>query len=143
MTVAVKRALALLCAPALAMSLLGCAKAVSTAGFKGEQREVAQVISNLQSDVTAGDHKKICANDLASTLVARLNAAHGGCRQAIKGQLAQVDSYNVSIQSVHLSAAGAQRRATAQVKSVYSGKTRRGTLSLLKEGGKWKIAGLG
>jgi hypothetical protein len=143
MTVAVKRALALLGAPALAMSLLGCASTVSTTAFKGEQREVAQAISSLQADVTAGDQQKICANDLASAVVARLNAARGGCKQAIKNQLAEVDSYNVSIQSVQVSAAGAQRRASAHVKSVYSGKTRSGTLSLLKEGSKWKVAGSG
>jgi len=143
MTVPVKRAVALLCAPLLAVGLASCTTAVSTAGFKGEDHEVAQTISNLQADVTAGDQQKICANDLSSALVARLNLAPGGCKQAIKGQLAEVDNFTVTVQSVLVSAAGARRTASAHVKSVYAGKTRPGTLSLVKEAGKWKISGVG
>jgi hypothetical protein len=143
MTVPVKRAVALLCVPMLAVGLAGCASTVSTAGFKGEDHEVVQTISNLQADVTAADEKKICANDLASAVVARLSLARGGCRQAIKSQLAEVDNFQVTVQSVLVSAAGARRTASAHVKSVYSGKTRPGTVSLVKEGGKWKISGVG
>jgi hypothetical protein len=137
------RTLALLCAPLLATSLMACAKAVSTAGFKGEDQEVAKTISNLQSDVTAGDEQKICANDLASPIVTRLNAARGGCKQVIKNQLAELESYDVSIQSVQVTAEGTRRTASARVRSIYSGKTRPGSLSLVKEGAKWKVSGLG
>jgi hypothetical protein len=137
------RTLALLCAPVLATSLLACAKSVSTTGFKGEDQAVAKTISNLQADVTAGDEQKICANDLAGAVVVRLNAARGGCKQVIKNQLAELESYDVSIQSIQVTADGARRRASARVKSVYSGRTRPGSLSLVKEGAKWKISGLG
>jgi outer membrane murein-binding lipoprotein Lpp len=143
MTPPVKHILALLGAPLLTASLVGCASKVSTSSFKGEEREVAQTISNLQSDVTAGDEQKICAKDLASAVVTRLDAAPGGCKQAVKRQVAEIDSLNVTVQSVQVSAAGAQPRASARVKSVYEGKTRLATVSLVKEGGKWKISGLG
>jgi hypothetical protein len=143
MTAPVKRAVAVLCAPLLAVGLAGCASPVSTAGFKGEDHEVAQTISNLQADVTAADQQKICANDLASAVVARLNLTPGGCKQAIKSQLAEVDNFQVTVQSVLVSGAGAGRTASAHVKSIYAGKSRPGTLSLVKEGGKWKISGVG
>jgi hypothetical protein len=134
-----KRALALACAALLAVSLSACAKAVSTAGLKGESKEAAEAIKNLQSDVTAGDEKKICQNDLAKALVSKLGTAEGGCEKAIKDQLTEVDSFEVTVESMQASGG----KATAHVKSIYSGKSKLGTLTLLKEGSKWKISGLG
>jgi hypothetical protein len=129
-------------APLLVASLLGCASKVSTSGFSGEEHEVAQTISNLQADATAADEQKICSNDLAGAVVARLNVAPGGCRQAVKSQVSEVDSLNMTVQSVQLSGTGSQRTANAHVKSVYEGKMRPSTVSLVKEGGKWKISGV-
>ncbi|MFI5036891.1 MAG: hypothetical protein ACHP93_00235 [Solirubrobacterales bacterium] len=137
-----KRLVALLCAPLLAVTLAACSKTLSISAFKGEEHAVAQTISNLQADVTAGDQQKICSNDLAAPVVARLGAAPGGCKQAIKSQLTELDNFEVAVQSVHLSATGAQPTATAHVTSTYAGKTRASTLSLVKEGGRWKISSL-
>jgi hypothetical protein len=142
MSTPLHRALALLGASVLAASLVGCANKVSTSGFSGEEREVAQTISNLQANATAANEQKICSNDLAGGVVARLNAAPGGCRQAVKSQVTEVDSLNMTVQSVQLSGTGAQRTASARVKSVYEGKLRPSTVSLVKEGGKWKISGV-
>ena len=142
MTAPLRRALAVLGVPLLAASLLGCANKVSTSGFNGEEHAVAQTISNLQADATATNEQKICRNDLAGAVVARLNAAPGGCRQAVKNQVSEVDSLNMTVQSVQLNGTGAQRTASALVKSVYEGKMRPRTVSLVKEGGKWKISGV-
>jgi hypothetical protein len=139
----VKHSLALLCGIPLAAGLAACAGTTSTAAFKGEAHEVAQAISQLQSDATAGDQKKICANDLASAVVARVSSAPGGCDQAIKNELAEVDNFELSIQKVQLMGPPARRTATASVKSTYSGKTTLTTVSLVKEGGKWKVSGVG
>ena len=130
---------ALLCASLLIVGLAGCASSVSTSGFQGEQHAIAQTISNLQADATAGDQKKICANDLASAVVTRLGGP-AGCEQAIKNQLAEIDSLEVKVQSVTIGVGGTT--ATAQVKSTYGGKTHPTTVSLVKEGGKWKVSGL-
>jgi hypothetical protein len=134
-----KALLASACA-ALCLLLGACAKTVSTGSFSGEEHEVAQAISNLQSDVTAVDQSKICSNDLAAGVLARLNAAPGGCKAVIKEQLKEIDNSDVSIQSIQLSGTGAQRSARASVRSTYAGKTRPGTVSLVKQGGKWKIS---
>jgi hypothetical protein len=135
----IKPAVRLLGAVALALGVAACGTAVSTTSFKGEQHEVAQAISNLQSDVRAGDQQKICANDLAASVVARLNAAPGGCKQALKGQLTQIDNFDVTVQSVQITGTGSNRTATARVKSVYNGKSHPRTVTLVYEGGKWKI----
>ncbi len=139
MTVLLKRALALLCVSLLGVGVAACGNTVS-ASFKGESHDVAQTISNLQTDATAGNEQKICSNDLASALVARLSSAAGGCQQAIKNQLGEVDNFEVKVQSIQVNSRG--EKASAQVTSIYSGKTRSGILLLVKEGGKWKISGL-
>src|ERR1700686_2384434 len=97
------RTTGLLCGALLTVGLSACGSAVSTGGFKGEQHAVAQTISNLQSDATATDQKKICANDLAGAVVSRLGGTKG-CEQAIKNQLAEIDSLEVKIQSITLGA---------------------------------------
>jgi hypothetical protein len=139
---AIKPILALLCAPLLAGGLAACGSTVSTSSFKGEQHEVAQAISDLQSDVRAADEQKICKSDLASAVVTRLSSARGGCPQAIKNQLPEIDNLDVSVQSVQVSGTGAHRTASARVKSNYTGNSRLRTVSLVLEGGKWKISGV-
>jgi hypothetical protein len=126
-----------LCALALAAGVGGCGETASTGGFKGESHNVAQTVSNFQSDTTAGDQKKLCENDLAATLTARLRSA-GGCEAVLKRQLREIDSLNLTIESIAVSGAG----ATARVKSTYSGKSRISTLTLVKEGSRWKVSGV-
>jgi hypothetical protein len=140
MTAPVNRSLALLCAPLLALSFAACGSASSIGGFKGEAHAVAQAVSNLETDATARDEQKVCANDLANTVVRRLNLAKGGCKQAIKNQLNEVDTFELTVESVHVNASGAHPTASASVKNVQAGKTVLGTVSLVKEAGTWKIS---
>jgi hypothetical protein len=135
-----RRPLALLCLPLSALALAACGTTVSTAGFKGPEHEVAQTVSNLQADATAGEQSKICADDLAAALVTKLGGRKG-CEAAIKSQLAQVDSLETSVESVTVAPDG--RSATATVKSIHEGKSRPSGVSLVKEGGKWRISGAG
>jgi len=135
-----KRASLQSCAVLLVVGLSACATTVSTSAYKGEAKDVAQTIKNLQSDVTAGEEKKVCQNDLASSVVKSLSSAPGGCQRAIKDQLAEIASFEVNIQSIQVTSPA--KSATARVKSKYSGKNRISTISLVKEGAKWKIAKL-
>lgn len=135
----VRTFLTLLCAPLLAMGVAACGSTVSTSGFKGEQAKVAQTVAHLQSHATALEAEKVCGEDLAGANVARLNAAAGGCKQAIETQLKEIDSFEATVESVKIDG----NTATAQVKSIHSGKNTVQTLTLVKEGGKWKISGLG
>jgi hypothetical protein len=125
-----------------ALALAGCGSSVASTNFAGEQHEVAQGIANLQSDVNSQEQKKICDNDLASAVVARLSTSPGGCKQAIKEQLAEIDNAEVKVDSVQLGSGRAAGTATAHVRTIYAGKTRASTVSLRKEGGKWKLAAI-
>ena len=119
--------------------MAACANTVSTSAFKGEQQQVAQAVSRLQNHATALEAKNICNEDLTSTKVARLNTATGGCKHAIETQLKEIDSFETTVESVKISG----DHATAQVKSIHSGKNTLQTLTLVKEGGKWRISGVG
>ena len=130
------------CALLGALGLAACGASVSTAAFKGEAHAVAQTVANLQSHATAGEESKICAQDLAHAVVARLGGG-AGCERAIKSQLDDVDNLEASVQSVTLGRGKAAGTASAQVKSIHSGKSRLSTVALVREGGKWKISGLG
>jgi len=122
---------------ALTVAAGGCGETASTGSFKGESHNVAQTVVDFQSDVSAREQKKLCQNDLAALVTARLTHAAGSCQAALKNQLLQIDATNLTIQSISVNG----KSATARVKSTYSGKSVVRTLSLIKEGPRWKIAG--
>jgi hypothetical protein len=130
-----KRSLALLCLAPL--SIAACGSTVSTSGFSGERHAVAQRIADLQSDVTSSDRKKVCTNDLAASVVKGLGGRKG-CESALKTQLAEIDNLEAKVSSISIPAGAST--ATARVKSTYAGKSRVGTVSLVKEGKTWKVA---
>ena len=141
MTRPAPRTLSRLLAPLIALGLVACGTTVSTGNFKGEEHEVAQAISNLQADVRETSQQKLCTEGLSTRTV---NAVGGRtrCEQVIKGQLSEVDSFELSVESVHVNATAKPPTATAKVKSIYGGKNALKTLLLVKEGGKWRLSGL-
>jgi hypothetical protein len=135
-TSALRHGAALATAALLSGGLGACANStVSTSGFKGPSKGVAQRIADFQSNVAGGDDRKICNQDLASAVRARLA---GGCARALHAQLGAIDDYELSVKSIAVSG----NSATARVRSTWSGRTRTDTLALVKEGGAWRIAAL-
>lgn len=132
-----RRPLALMSVLACSLPLAACGSTTSTAGFKGVEHEVAQTMANLQSDVTASEQKKVCAKDLAAAVVSRLGGTKG-CEAAVKERLSEIDNTELVVESVKV----AGSTATASVKSVYDGKKKLTDVTLLKEGGKWRISAL-
>jgi hypothetical protein len=130
----VRRLLALTCAALTALALTACGTTTSTAGFKGTEHDVAQTIANLQSDITAGEQKKVCENDLAAGVVERLGG-RASCESAIKDQLAEIDNTELEVKSVKIEGS----KATAVVESVHAGKKRLTNVTLVEEGGRWKV----
>ncbi len=121
---------------ALAVGMSACGETTSTSKFTGESHNVAQAVSNFQSHAATREEKKLCQNDLAATVIARLRSA-GGCQAVLKNQLLQLDAPNLTIESISVKGA----TASARVKSTYAGKNRITTLTLVKEGSRWKISG--
>jgi hypothetical protein len=134
----VRRLTALAFVALCSLAVAACGTTTSTASFKGTEHDVAQTIANLQSDITAGEQKKVCQRDLAAPVVTKLGG-ETRCESTIKDQISEIDNTELEVESVKVSGA----TATAQVKSDYGGKKlRKATVSLAQEGGKWKIASL-
>jgi ABC-type molybdate transport system substrate-binding protein len=126
---------------AAGLAACGATTGVSTGNLSGDSRLVAQTISNLQSDAQ-NDDKKVCNNDLASSLVAKLKAGGADCATVIKNQLNEVDNFDLALDGANAVTVTGDT-AVARVKSTSANKTRADTLTLVKEGGRWKVAGLG
>ena len=137
-----KRTLALIFLSLTAAGLSACGTGTSASNFKGPAHSAAQAVANLQSAATAGEASKICKEILARAVVAKLQTA-GGCAHAVKSQLNEIDNFEASVEAIKLAKAGSIETATASVKSTYAGKKRISTLTLVNEGGKWRISGLG
>jgi hypothetical protein len=134
----IRGAAALAAATTLALGLGACGTAVSTGSYKGASKAVVQRISDFQTDVTASEAKKLCANDLAHAVQARLQAAGSDCVQALKKQLGAIQNFELTVKSIAVHGAS----ATARVSSTWSGKQRTSSMQLVKEGGVWKITAL-
>jgi hypothetical protein len=140
------RSLLPLGAALIALGLAGCGSTIaSTSAFKGESHTVAQAIADLQSDLSGDEQKKVCTKDLSAAVVASLrsaapqsSSATAGCEAAIKRQLGEIDNLELAVDSVTVSASGTT--AEAKVRSIYEGKTRLSILTLVKEGGRWKLS---
>jgi hypothetical protein len=135
-----RRTFALLCLTIAPLALAACGSTVSTSNFKGEQHAAAQAIADLQADATAGEEKKICKGELAASVVSKLGGKKG-CETTIKAQLTEIDSLEVSVQSIQIAAG--RTTATAHVNSTYAGKKRAGVVSLAKEPAGWRITAIG
>jgi Putative lumazine-binding len=121
-----------------ALTLAACGAQVSTTGYKGEDKAVAQRVADFQTDATASDEQKVCENDLAAAVKARLKTAGSDCQSALKHQLSQIDTLELTIKSIAVKG----NTALARVKSTWSGKSRESTLALVREGSAWRISGL-
>ena len=124
--------LALLLVPALACS----GAAASTGDFEGEEREVAQTIEDVQAAGQAGDEEELCNELFAEALVQRLQAGSANCRAELGSALDDADGYDLDVQDVTVQGG----RATARVE-VEGGAAR--TLTLVREGGRWRVSELG
>jgi outer membrane murein-binding lipoprotein Lpp len=115
----------------------GCASTVSTSGYAGPDKEVAQEVATLQSDAQASDQKKICSEVFSSSVVARLGGQQG-CEKAVKTQLAEIDNLEATVHSVKLTGT----TATATLVTIVEGKKHFSTVTLVKESGGWRVSGV-
>jgi hypothetical protein len=133
-----KAPIAALGALCVAAVIAGCGTTTSTGSYKGESKKVAQTISNLQSDATSANASKVCSRDLAASVLKRLEASGTNCKKVLEGQLKEIDTYALSVESISVQG----QDATAKVKSTWSGKESIHELSFVREGGAWKVSDL-
>ena len=133
-----RTAIATVGALCVALGVSACGQASSTGSYKGEKKNVAQTITNLQSDATSANAGKLCSRDLAASVLGQLESGGGSCKKVLEGQLREIDTYSLTVESISVKGDA----ATAKVKSTWSGKESLHEVSFVKEDGSWKISGL-
>jgi hypothetical protein len=135
------RALTYLIPLLLAGAVAGCGAAQSSAGdFEGQQKEVAQVVEDLQVAAQTRKPEEICADILSRSLADRVKTSGGDCVSEIDKAIKDVDDFEIDVTRVTIT--GTTARAEARTR-------RRGrekqpiTFTLAREGGGWRLTNLG
>ena len=124
----------------LAALASGCAGNASSAGdFQGEERQVADVVENLQSAGESGDAKAICDDILARSLSDQIKAAGSTCEQELDKAIKDADDFDLEVEDVTVEG----NRATAKVKGRDRGADRVRTFEFQREGSSWRATSLG
>jgi predicted lipid-binding transport protein (Tim44 family) len=110
----------------------------STSKFKGEARNAAQTVEDLQTAANDNDGAKICTQLLAPSLAGRISESGRPCEQAVKNAIKDADSVDMTVEQVTVNG----DTATARVKLETGKKDRRANFQLQKDGGRWKIQSL-
>ena len=122
--------------PLLALALGGCAAAggtgVKTGDFKGDQKAVAQTLSDLSDAARGKDGGRACSQILSHALV---DALGPDCAKTMKDQFGDADSFKLDVKSIAVRG----DHATARVLSDVDGTKRPATLALVRERGGWRV----
>lgn len=108
----------------------------------GEQQAVATTIQDISEATGSRDYAKICSDYLAAPLVKQLAEAEGSedCADRIERSLRDVDQSDLAVREVTVEGSSAeavvQPSGTGEVEE-------QARLSLVKEGSRWKLSGIG
>ncbi len=133
------RSLAALCLLALALAGCGAAPRDSAEDFKGDERDVANVVERLEKAARDDDPGLVCKTLLSAKLVAALRKQGTNCNTAVKEAFRDADSLDLTVDDVTIRAT----TATAKVKYTSLSKDKTATLTLEREGAAWRISSLG
>ena len=122
-----------------AAALGGCAsqQASSAEDFSGTEREVAQVVDDLQAAGRGGDAEEICSRIFSAELADSVKAGSSGCADEVDRAIRDVNSYDLQVTGVQVSGS----TATADVRQ--RDQDSRATIELAREGRGWRITSLG
>ncbi len=118
------------------LALAGCGATASSAGdFEGEEARVAETVEDVQAAGAADETQRLCDELFARALVERLQSGGGDCRQEVGTALDDTDAFELTVQDVTIQGATARARV--------EGENRTRTVTLVREGGRWRISELG
>jgi hypothetical protein len=124
--------------PVLAAGAAGCGAApASSGGFEGARGDVAQVVTDLSSAARRKDTQKICTQILSRSLQQRVRAGTSDCQAEVKKAADDADDFDLTVRSVSITG----DRAQAQVRQGADGPVT--SFAFVREGGDWRISGLG
>ena len=119
--------------------LAGCgasAEPSSVEKFRGEDREVAQKVEDLQRAGERREPETICRDILSRALVQQLEAAGTTCPEEMQKAIEDADDFALDVQDVNVSGS----TATVTVRRGDDGPTE--TMEFTQEGGQWRATSL-
>jgi outer membrane PBP1 activator LpoA protein len=123
-----------------ALILAGCgAQAESDSSvdtFRGEDRNVAQKVEDLQEAGEGRNPEDICADILAASLVDELEVAGSDCQQEMQKAIDDADDFELEVLDVTVTGT----TATAEVRRGDDGPTQ--TMQFTQERGEWRATEL-
>lgn len=118
----------------------GCTKqqSSSTGDFRGDEKNVAQVVANLADDAARQKQSRVCG-ELLSARLEKAIAGNLSCPSEVKKAFEDADSAKLEVKDVTITG----NTATAKVGTKDRNKTVTRTFKFVKAGGSWRIDSFG
>jgi hypothetical protein len=120
----------------LALAGCGAEQDSSVDRFRGDQREVAQKVEDLQEAGEGRNPEDICSEILARVLVDQLEEAGTTCRDEMSDAIEDADDFDLDVLDVTVDG----NQATARVRRGDDGPT--ATFEFTRENGQWRATSL-
>lgn len=133
-----RRVHALITVAAAGLAFAGCtATPPSSAGdFKGAEKDVAQVVDDMQKAGRTGKPDKLCNDIFTADLANKFKAGSATCVDEVEKAMRDVNDYDIKVTDVTVTG----DTATAKVEQ---GKEKRtGTLGFQKIGNAWRVSSI-
>jgi hypothetical protein len=133
-----RRVHALITVAAVAGGLAGCsATPPSSAGdFKGTERDVAQVVDDMQKAGRTGKPDKLCNDIFTASLAEKFKAGSETCVDEVEKAMRDVNDYDIKVEDITITG----NTATAKVTQ---GKEKRGgTIGFERTGNSWRVSSI-
>ena len=126
---------------ALVAALAGCGPAPSsTSSFKGDEKAVAKVIEDLQSDASGRKPSAICSDVLSRALADKLKSAGSDCAGEMEKMTGDSDDFELKVTDVTITGKSATAKVQARRGTDKNATT---TYTLVREGNDWRLNDLG
>jgi hypothetical protein len=119
---------------ALAALVAGCGQTDSSTEFQGAERQVANVIEDLQKAAIEGEERRICRQLLS----AELARGAGDCNSVVQAAIDEADTNEIEVEDVSVTG----ERARARVRTG-SREKQTETYELVRENRTWRISSFG
>jgi hypothetical protein len=133
-----RRVHALITVAAAGLTLAGCtATPPSSAGdFKGAEKDVAQVVDDMQKAGRTGKPDKLCDDIFAAELADKFKAGAETCVDEVEKAMRDVNDYDIKVTDITIDG----NTATAKVEQ---GKEKRtGTIGFERIGSSWRVSAI-
>ena len=121
-----------------AAALAGCGQSSSATQFEGAERDVAQVVEDLQRNAERRNAEDICARVLAESLQDKVGRG-STCVEEMGKAVEDADTFQLEVEDVTITGA----TATARVRGTNQADGVVRTFRLAREGGDWRISSFG